>query len=389
MKKVLLGIDVLKTEKSLNIKSERIGLLSSHASLDGDFNLSRDVVYDLYGKNLRYLFTPQHGFFGVLQDNMKESPHSVDERLNIPVYSLYSEVREPADEMFDEIDVLIVDLFDVGTRVYTFIYTMALCMKKVAELNKRVVVLDRPNPVSGTIEGNLVTDGFTSFVGMYPIPMRHGMTIGELSLLFNNEFGIGCDLHVIKMSGYKRDYYYDDTGLAFPFPSPNMPSLKSAVVYPGQVIFEGTNISEGRGTTRPFEIFGAPFIDPYELKASLKKYNLTGVDFKETYFKPTFNKHKDAACGGLFLHVTDRAEYKPYLTSIILLYEMINLYPEKTGFIKPPYEYEFEKLPFDIITGDDGIRKALYLKDGIERIRKTFKEGEETFAKTAEKYYLY
>jgi uncharacterized protein YbbC (DUF1343 family) len=239
------------------------------------------------------------------------------------------------------------------------------------------------------VEGNLVKDGLTSFVGMYPITMRHGMTIGELATLFNDEFGIGCDLDVVKMAGYKREYYYDDTGLVFPLPSPNMPALGSAIVYPGQVIFEGTNVSEGRGTTRPFEIFGAPFIDPHDLKDSLKKYDLPGVVLKEIYFKPAFNKYKGEACGGFLLHVTKRAEYRPYLTSVILLYEIMDLYPEKLEFTTPPYEYEYEKLPFDIITGDEMIRKSLYDPDGIENIRGIFKEGEEAFAKIAEKYYLY
>jgi uncharacterized protein YbbC (DUF1343 family) len=387
--KVLLGIDVLRDAPGIDLKGKRLGLLSNQASMDGELRYTKDVVHELYGSALSALFSPQHGFFGVEQDNMKESGHSVDRALNIPLYSLYSDVREPSDEMFSGIDALLVDLFDVGTRVYTFIHTMALCMKKARETGKAVIVLDRPNPISDIVEGNLLKSGFASFVGMYPIPIRHGMTIGELAMLFNDEYGIGCDLKVVKMSGYERRSYYDETGLKFPFPSPNMPTLDTAIVYPGQVIFEGTNISEGRGTTKPFEIFGAPFIDPDELKGALTKHAIRGVTFRDIYFKPTFNKYMDETCGGLILNVTDRAEYEPYITSLIILKELFDLYGDEVKFLEPPYEYEYEKLPFDIITGDDRIREALVSGDGLNAIRSIMKEGEDAFKAVGKKYHLY
>ncbi len=389
MERALLGIDLLMKDKNLIPDGRRLGLLTNHASKNSENRFTRDVIHDIYGKKLRALFSPQHGFFGVEQDNMIESSHSYDERLGIPLFSLYSKVRTPSDYMYDEIDTLIIDLVDVGTRVYTFIYTMALCMWKATNMGKSVIVLDRPNPISSTVEGNLLKPEFTSFVGMYPIPMRHGMTIGELATLFNEEYGVGCELQIVKMPRYRRESYYDDSGLLFPFPSPNMPTLDSAIVYPGQVIFEATNISEGRGTTKPFEIFGAPFIEPVALKNALKKYDLNGVEFSEIYFKPTFNKYKGDVCGGLMMHVTDRAAFRPYITSICILAELLRLYPEETKFLSPPYEYEFKKLPFDIITGDSSIRNNLYLDDGIEKIKKIFEDGEAEFAEKAKKYYLY
>lgn len=386
---VKLGIDILKSGGGVDLTGQRLGLLSNHASLDSGLHFTRDVVHELYGSDLTALFSPQHGFFGVEQDNMKESPHTTDDRLGIPIYSLYSETREPTDEMFDGIDALIVDLFDVGTRVYTFIYTMALCMKRAAATGKRVIVLDRPNPISAAVEGNIVSDKFTSFVGMYPIVMRHGLTIGELATLFNSEFSIGCDLTVIKMEGYDKGSYYDDTQLTFPFPSPNMPTLDTAIVYPGQVIFEGTNISEGRGTARPFELFGAPFIVPDELIRALYRHELTGVRFMETRFKPTFNKYAGEVCRGLCLHVTDRASYRPYITSLTILSELVRLYPNEVKFLPTPYEYEHEKLPFDIITGDDYIRESISLENGMDRIKRRFKDDEESFKKMAEGCRLY
>ena len=249
---------------------------------------------------LAALFGPQHGFRSNLQDNMIETPHDRDPRRHVPVYSLYSETREPTAEMLRDIDVLVVDLQDVGTRVYTFVYTMANCMRAAARHGVRVVVCDRPNPIGGeAVEGALLREPWTSFVGQFPIPLRHGMTIGELARLFNDEFGIACALDVVPMAGWQRGSYFDDTALPWVIPSPNLPTLDSAIVYPGAVLFEGTMLSEGRGTTRPFELIGAPWIDGERLADAMNARGLAGVHFRPAFFEPTFQKHARQTCGGV------------------------------------------------------------------------------------------
>src|SRR5262249_13062697 len=243
-----------------------------------------------------------------------------DTRTGLPAYSLYGETRKPSPEMLGDVDVLVFDVQDVGTRVYTFVYTMALAMEADREQGKRFIVLDRPNAIGGVqIEGNILEPEFASFVGMFSVPMRHGMTIGELALMFNREFGIGCELEVIKMEGWRRGMYFDDTPLPWVMPSPNMPTVETAVVYPGSVMIEGTAVSEGRGTTRPFEIIGALYIDPYELITELKKDDLRGVVFRPLHFQPTFHKFAGGLCGGIQIHVTDRDAFKPVITGVAIV----------------------------------------------------------------------
>jgi uncharacterized protein YbbC (DUF1343 family) len=271
MQIVQTGIERFVSEKSLSkiVKGKRLGLLANPASVDRKLRHSRDLIAKSFPGRLKALFSPQHGFFSEKQDNMIASSDMADPFLKIPVFSLYGATRRPSKEMLDLIDVLIVDLQDVGTRVYTFIYTMALCLEAARKYDKAVVVLDRPNPIGGIqIEGNSVKSDYASFVGMYPVPMRHGLTIGEIARLFNDYFRIGSDLTVVSMAGWKRDMYFSDTSLPWVLPSPNLPAPASAVVYPGQVLWEGTNISEGRGTALPFQLFGAPFLLPAFLKDS-------------------------------------------------------------------------------------------------------------------------
>ena len=296
---------------------------------------------------------------------MIESPDLRDPVLNIPVYSLYDKSRTPTAEMLQDIDVLIVDLQDVGTRVYTFMYTMSFCMQAAQKWGKRILVLDRPNPISGdVIEGNILFDDCTSFVGRYPIPMRHGLTMGELALLFNNAFGIGCDLEVICMSGWKRNMYFHNTGLPWVAPSPNLPTPAATMVYPGQVIWEGTNVSEGRGTTLPFEVFGAPFFDAAKIMSFIGGDKIEGAVLRETVFEPTSNKWRETPCQGFQIHVTDPRTYSPYLISLILLHAVLSLYGDRFQWKKPPYEYEFERLPMDLILGSRKMRRDLeQLKD--------------------------
>jgi len=321
---------------------------------------------------------------------MIESDDAIHPFLQIPVFSLYGKTRIPDKKMLDPIDILIIDLQDVGTRVYTFIYTMSYCLEAAKKFGKKVVVLDRPNPVNGRmIEGNLLTPECASFVGRYPIPMRHGLTIGELSLLFNNDFGIGCDLDVIPMQGWKRNMFFTHTGLPWIPPSPNMPSPVTAMVYPGQVLWEGTNVSEGRGNTLPFEIFGAPFFNTKRLLSTLGENELPGIILRPVVFEPTFNKWSGSACNGFHIHITDPYEFKPYITTLKLLHAVIFHHNNMFQWKRTPYEYEFEKLPIDLIIGDKKIRQCIENLDDIYAIEKSWLKDLETFAEKSRKFHLY
>lgn len=362
MATVQTGLDRLLNETNLQgcYRGRRLGLLSNQASTDQCFVYGKDRLKELFRSDLRCLFSPQHGFFSEKQDNMIESDHSLDDSTGLPVYSLYGETRKPTKEMFDQIDVLFIDLVDVGTRVYTFMYTIAYCLEAAAEFGVEIVILDRPNPIGGVeIEGNILQSDYTSFVGLYPIPMRHGLTLGELALYFNSELTSQAELKIIEMVGWKRDMYYDQTGLVWVHPSPNMPTVETAVVYPGQVIWEGTNVSEGRGTTRPFELVGGPGWDVKRIARHLQSVDLPGCCFRPIIFEPTSGKYAQQPCHGFFLHVTERLIFKPYRTSLVL-YQAAMLYGDTAfNYKQPPYEYEYEKLPMDLILGDRNLRKKL------------------------------
>src|SRR5258705_13608583 len=294
--RVRLGSDVLLS--SGRLKGSRIGVVCNHASIDRDFGHLIDKVAAAEGVTLGAIFGPQHGFRSDVQDNMVETPHRDDPRRRVPVYSLYSETREPTAEMLRGIDVLFIDLQDIGARIYTYIYTMANRMRAAAPHRVAVVVSDRPNPIGGAVEGARLQPGWESFVGQFPIPMRHGMTIGELGLLFNDAFRIGASVEVVKMEGWTRDMYADATGLPWVMPSPNMPTLDTAIVYPGTVLFEGTMLSEGRGTTRPFELVGAPWIDAERFAGGMNGARLDGAYFRPAGVEPTFQKHAKQPCRG-------------------------------------------------------------------------------------------
>ena len=321
---------------------------------------------------------------------MITSDDMVDPVLKIPVFSLYGHARTPTKEMLEQIDTLIIDLQDVGTRVYTFVYTMALCLQAAQSNGKQVIVLDRPNPLGGNlIEGNCLRPEYASFVGMYPVPMRHGFTIGELALLFNNHFGIGSELTVVTMAGWKRDMLFADTGLPWIPPSPNLPTPMSAMVYPGQVLLEGTNISEGRGTAQPFEICGAPFMDIAGLIEWLTRCNIDGVHLRPLAFEPTSNKWQRELCYGFQLHVIEPKLYRPYRTTLALLQAVVSLQPEAFQWKTPPYEYEFEKLPFDLITGDPAVRKGIEDQEPLEALEQSWIEGQRDFEEIRRPYLLY
>jgi uncharacterized protein YbbC (DUF1343 family) len=322
---------------------------------------------------------------------MIESDHSSDPDTGLPLFSLYSSKRKPTPEMLDHFDVLIIDLFDVGTRVYTFLYTMAYCLEAAAEHGKKVLVLDRPNPIGGRlVEGNLIQPDCHSFVGLYPIPMRHGLTFGELGLLLNNHFNIGADLEIIPMQGWQREMLFGDTGLPWVFPSPNMVSTAAALVYPGQVIWEGTNISEGRGTCLPFELFGAPFFDSRKIMAEIAEgVDLPGCFLRPLIFEPTSNKWAGQSCHGFQIHVTEPARFRPYRTSLSLLQAAMHLYPEQFQYKKPPYEYEFERLPMDLILGSTHLRLALEQGKNILDLENSWQAELDDFDKLRREVFLY
>ena len=387
---ITLGIERLLVDPPAWLEGKRIGLLCNQASTDASFVHSRDLIRHAFPGRLTCIFTPQHGFFAEKQDNMIESDHCVDSVSGLPVFSLYADKRRPLKSMCDHFDVLLIDLVDVGTRVYTFLYTVAYCMEAAAEFGKKVVVLDRPNPIGGEgIEGNLLQEDCSSFVGLYPIPMRHGMTLGELALMINSRFGVNADLEVISMQGWKRSMLFRETGLPWVFPSPNMPTPETALVYPGQVIWEGTNISEGRGTTLPFELFGAPFFSHGRILKRLEEVSLPGCMLRPVVFEPTSNKWSGKACSGFHLHVTDPLRFRPYRTTLALLQAAMLEFPEDFACTEPPYEYEYERLPLDLILGDRSVLQSL--KDGVHvlELEKGWEEDLKEFSEMRRKYLLY
>ena len=390
MAKVKLGIEKLLETSPKWLEVKRIGLLVNQASLDSHLRHTADLLMQSSPHNIKTLFGPQHGIRGEKQDNMVESDDFIHPRFNLPVFSLYGATRIPTREMLEHIDILIIDLKDVGTRVYTFISTMAYCLEAAKQYDKKVVVLDRPNPIGGDkLEGNLLKDEFRSFVGVSPLPMRHGLTIGELALLFNQHYKIGCELEIISMDGWNRSMLFNETGLHWIPPSPNMPTQATAMVYPGQVILEGTNLSEGRGTTNPFELFGSPFIDPHQLKKKVDSRKLPGIHLREVFFQPTFNKWENEVCGGLHIHVTDARTYKPYVTTLAIIQDIITLYPHHFAWRTPPYEYEKEKIPVDIITGDKNLREGIERQKEIADLEKTWQKELQDFKKITQSFFLY
>lgn len=369
MPRVSPGLDVLGDEYSKQFKGSRLGLLSNQASLDLRLRPAETVLSELFPGRLKALFGPQHGHGGEDQDNMVETPHAFDTRLQVPVFSLYAEHREPAAEMLDLVDVLLIDLQDVGTRVYTFSSTMLACLRAAARAGKRVVVLDRPNPLGGEhVEGNLLKPDLYSFVGPCSLPMRHGLTMGEMARVFNHVFKLGCDLHVVPVKGWRRSMVWQDTGLRWAMPSPNMPLPETAYVYPGQVLWEGTNVSEGRGTCRPFEMFGAPFLDPGALVRALTDREIEGCVLQEITFRPTFHKWEGNLCKGLMVHVTDPAIFRPYTLSLALLKHVLAFHRASFAWKEPPYEYEVEKMPIDLILGDTALRERLEKGEPYEQM---------------------
>ncbi len=385
---VRLGSDVLLASQRL--RGARIGIVCNHASIDDAFRHIVDRLTESAGVGLAAIFGPQHGFRSDVQDNMVETPHGQDAARQVPVYSLYSETREPTADMLRDVEVLVIDLQDIGARIYTFIYTMANCLRAAARHRIPVIVCDRPNPIGGRlIEGASLLPGFESFVGQFPIPMRHGMTIGELAALFNERFAIGASLEIARMEGWHRSLHADGTGLPWVMPSPNMPTLDAAVVYPGTVLFEGTLLSEGRGTTRPFELVGAPWVDADRFAEAMNALDLPGAYFRPAVFEPTFQKHAKRACGGCQIHVLDRDAFRPVRTGAALIQTFRRMDPASFAWRPPPYEYEHHKLPIDILAGSDRLRRQIDGDAPLAEIVDGWSEDERAFAEMRKPFLLY
>jgi uncharacterized protein YbbC (DUF1343 family) len=351
---VQLPLDHLSELWPEKFRGVRIGALLHPASVSSKLEHASRILKRYNGDLFRLtaFFGPQHGFLGQTQDNMVEWKSYQDSLLGIPVYSLYGEHREPTAEMLKGLDVLLVDLQDVGARYYTFIWTLYLCMRACEEAGVAVAVLDRPNPINGvTTEGPVLDPNYKSFVGMHPIRVRHGKTIGGLAQQFRDEALPKCRLSILPMTNWERPMWFDQTGLPWVMPSPNMPTLDTATVYPGMCLLEGTNISEGRGTTRPFETFGAPFINAEVFCRELNNLELPGVYFRETYFQPTFHKFAGQLCAGAQLHVTDRDTFRPFMTGVEIIKSLRKIYGEQFKWKQPPYEYEWKRLPIEILIG--------------------------------------
>ena len=385
------GLDQFEKKWPAELTGARTGLLVHPSSVNAKLEHAVDLFRKSRKVKLKALFGPQHGILGETQDNMVEWKGFKDKKSGLPVYSLYSETRKPASSMLKDIDVLVIDMQDVGSRYYTFIWTMELCMQACSELGISVVILDRPNPIGGKLtEGPALDIDYSSFVGLRPLTIRHGMTIGELGNYLKNEFYPSLDLHIIKMEGWKREMCFDETGLPWVMPSPNMPTLDTAIVYPGMCLLEGTNLSEGRGTTRPFEIFGADFIDPETLIKRLDRFKLPGVFFRPMSFEPTFHKHAGKLCGGVQMHVTNRDRFKAFKTGAAILKAMHELYPKKFKWNRPPYEYEKKKKPIDILAGTDRFSKEIESGKSLNHMEKWWdKERLEFNRKIRRKYLMY
>lgn len=365
---ILFGLDVAcQSPPEILRRARAFGLVCNQASVDHGFRHAADALDVKYRGRLKALFSPQHGLWSTEQDNMVETRHSTHGRLGIPVHSLYSETRKPSQQMLDGLDLLVVDLQDVGTRVYTYIWTITHCLEACAQKGIPVLVLDRPNPLGGEVaEGPLLDLRHQSFVGRAPLPMRHGLTIGELARWCNDIMGLGADVSVLPMVGWRRGLLWPDLGRAWVPPSPNLPRYEGALVYPGQVLLEGTNLSEGRGTTTPFEQFGAPFVDPWQLQALALAQDVPGVTLRPVWFEPTFQKWHGKTCGGLFLHATDAAAFRSYRTTLVLLRALRELWPQQFAWRQPPYEYETVQLPIDILAGSTAVREFV---DGERPLR--------------------
>jgi uncharacterized protein YbbC (DUF1343 family) len=388
--RTVLGLEKLLRDEAGTLRGARVGLICNQSSVDHQLRHAADLFHDHREIKLTALFGPQHGIRGDVQDNMVETAHAVDRTTGIPIYSLYSETREPTEEMLKDVDALVFDMQDVGCRIYTFVYTLANCMRAAKKFGKRVIACDRPNPINGEmVAGTVLEPEYASFVGQFPIATRHGMTVCELARMFKEHFGLDCELETVLMDGWSREQWLDETDAPWVLPSPNMPTLDSATVFPGTVHVEGTRLSEGRGTTRPFELVGAPYILAEEYAAHLNRLGFPGVYFRGCGFQPTFQKHCGVTCGGVQIHVTDRREFEPVIVGAAVVKAAYDLYTEHFRWKEPPYEYVYDKNPFDVIAGTNKLRAAIERGDSIESIEESWADDLAEFRRVREKFLLY
>jgi uncharacterized protein YbbC (DUF1343 family) len=353
-----VGLEKLIKEPSLTKSWGRCGLVANQASVTKDFGVAWDVLQSMLGPRLTALFGPQHGFYGTKQDNMIETDHDIHRPTGLPLYSLYSETRAPSKKMLESVDTIVIDLQIVGCRIYTWKATIAGCLRAAKNYNKKVVILDRPNPVGGEVlEGRVLDRDCLSFVGEYPIPMRHGLTSGEAARFFNSF--IGADLDVVELTGWNPSHYWQDLNRHWVLTSPNLPTIDAVYVYPGTVIFEGVNFSEGRGTGLPFQFFGAPYIpDSKSYKQKILGHlggSSPGVYLREAQFEPTSQKHQGKTCVGLQIHVLDPAKVRSLDLAIAIVRASIELGGESFAWKSPPYEYNHETLPMKLIYGSQKV----------------------------------
>jgi len=383
------GCDILASENCARLSGLRTGLLSNPASVDGGLRHVIDIVGGSYAR-LACLFGPQHGLRGDTQANMIEWQGYTHPRLGIPVHSLYGDSREPDTAVLGKLDAVVIDLPDIGARPYTYLWTAALMMRACAAAGTKVVVLDRPCPIGGArVEGPILDMAYASFVGLHPLPMRHGLTIGEALRLINGSGAARCELEIIEMEGWARGMYFGDTGLPWVLPSPNIPTPETALVYPGMVLLEATNISEGRGTTRPFEILGAPWIDPEALAGRLAARCGGGAFFRPLDFRPAFDKYAGELCGGVQIHVTDRDSFNPVRCAAIALGEIAGMYPDHFEWLPLPYEYERKLMPVDILSGDSSLRETIGRGEGVEGLFPRWLDDEKRFERERESWLFY
>jgi len=388
---VKTGLELFLTKVPHEIKGKRVGVLCHAPSITPDFKHITEHFHNSAEFTLTSVFGPQHGLYGQTQDNMIEWKDQLHPLYRIPVFSLYGEHRKPTPEMLSKIDVLIVDLQDVGARLYTYVWTVKLCMEACQESGIPVWILDRPNPIAPIwYDGPVLKEDYFTFVGGASVPLCHRMTIAEIAICLKSKYYPGCRLNIIKMENWRRTLMYDQTGLSWVLPSPNMPSLKTAVVYPGMVLFEALNVSEGRGTTIPFELFGAPFIDPWNLLKNLEDRKIAGCKFRIHNFIPTFNKYSEKNCNGIQIHITDVKLFHPVATALEIIDAIISTSPDGAlVFNDPPYEYEHRLIPFDILSGDDLMRKTLISGSPLTLERERWKEETELFRREFREVSLY
>src|ERR1700756_5748168 len=382
------GLEVLLDDPR-PIAGKTIGLVTNQSAVTGDLRHAVDLLHRGSGWKLATLFGPEHGIWGEAQD-MAHVAHSVDPMTGLTVYSLYGASETdlaPRQELLRGLDALVIDLQDIGARYYTFIYTMALCMREAARAGVQVIVLDRPNPIDGLqLEGNIGEERFSSFVGLFPLPTRHGMTAGELAGYFNKTFNLGCDLVVVPMRGWRRSMWWDDTGLPWVIPSPNMPTVSTATVYPGMCLIEGTNLSEGRGTTHPFELFGAPWLDPFRLAERLNGLGLPGVRFRPHFFLPTFQKHAGKVCGGAELPVPDGNALEPYRTGLWIVTVARDMDRERFDWRRETYEFVSDRLAIDLLAGSARFRELVENGGNIDDWAAEWNEPLRGFATAREEF---